>query len=158
MPILKTPNGLEILRFVLSDTPDVPADDQQVPLTWAIIVARYKAGYVFAYNYNRKQWELPGGKLERGETAAEAIQRELREESCQIANWVVCKGVFKIRLELDRGGKLEYGALYYTELDELHPFKPNNETNALTISDPSHDTEGVTSSWSRWFIHMAASD
>ena len=155
MPILTTKTGLQILRFVPSDSPNVPADDQHIPLTWSIVIARYEAGYVFAYNHHRKQWELPGGGIEHGETPAEAAQRELKEEASQIADWVVCKGVFKLRLRPQKGGTLEYGAMYYTELDTLLSFSPNNETSDLTICDPAHDTKQISTPFSRWMIRMA---
>ncbi len=151
MAILITQHGLEVLRFIACDTPEIPEDDRDVPLTWTMVVAQYEDGFVSAYNFNRKQWELPSGGIESGETPEACARRELLEESSQIAGELVCKGLFKMRS--GKSSSPEYAALYYTTIENLQPFIPNNETNQLRIwktTDPLDQSTKL----SRWVVKM----
>jgi ADP-ribose pyrophosphatase YjhB (NUDIX family) len=47
-----------------------------------------RRGRVLLLKNEREEWELPGGRLELGETPAEAVAREIREET----TWMVTTG------------------------------------------------------------------
>ncbi|GAB6932594.1 hypothetical protein JCM14719A_09470 [Calditerricola satsumensis] len=62
-------------------------------MSWKIPVSikgiLFKDNNVILLKNERKEWELPGGRLERGETPGEGLLREMREElgvSCSIDN------------------------------------------------------------------------
>jgi ADP-ribose pyrophosphatase YjhB (NUDIX family) len=149
MALLTTRDGLEVLNFVYCDTPETPAADSHIPLTWTMIVARYGNGYVSAYNFNRSQWKLPSGGIEPGESPEDCARRELLEESGQIAGELECKGVFKVR---DNGlARTMSVTVYCAEIETLQPFVPNDETNRLRIWHVD-DPDAMSTELSRWLI------
>ncbi|MBE8516483.1 NUDIX hydrolase [Amycolatopsis sp. H6(2020)] len=52
-----------------------------VPLPAALIVVVHAGAVLMMFDKRRRQWELPGGMREAGETAREAAARELAEET-----------------------------------------------------------------------------
>ncbi len=49
----------------------------------AFAIVKVGDKYLFGFNNWRKQWELPAGGIEQGETARKAAERELFEETHQ---------------------------------------------------------------------------
>ena len=49
-------------------------------MNWIYSVIFLDKRFVMVYNPKRKGWEMPGGHVERGESASEAAVREAREE------------------------------------------------------------------------------
>ena len=47
----------------------------------ATIVVRYQNKWIYCQHQDRETWEIPGGHVEKGETALEAAMRELQEET-----------------------------------------------------------------------------
>lgn len=80
LTLLTQNNGYQFLDFVFVKEEEM---DQYQPLagSFAIIICEQK--YLICYNIWRKQWELPAGKREEGETAKECAIRELFEETGQ---------------------------------------------------------------------------
>src|SRR5476651_895818 len=124
--LARTREGHELLTF-LSGVSAIPPKDTHIPLTWTLVIARYKGQMIWCYNPARSQWETPGGGIEPGESLDECATRELHEESGQIALKLTFKGIFKIRLAPDH--RLEYGGLFTAEIGELRPFVANDETS-----------------------------
>ncbi len=54
-------------------------------------VAMDESGFLMVYNEKRNGWEMPGGKIEPGETVREAAERECLEESGYEVTAVECR-------------------------------------------------------------------
>jgi len=63
-----------------------PQTPGRYPISVKAVVVR--AGRVLLLKNEREEWELPGGRLEFGETPAEAVAREVSEET----GWKVVTG------------------------------------------------------------------
>lgn len=50
-------------------------------IKFVVIPSQYQGKWIFVRHKERNTWEMPGGHIEAGETAAEAAKRELYEES-----------------------------------------------------------------------------
>ena len=62
------------------DDPDAPAANSLVPAASAVVVD--DAGRVLLHRRkDNDQWALPGGAVELGESVAECVVREVREET-----------------------------------------------------------------------------
>jgi len=129
--LARTREGHELLAFIVCDEPVAPDEDAHLPLTFTLIVAKHQDRYLLIYERARGQWEIPGGGIERGETPCACAERELFEETGQIAKPLTFRGLFKLRLQPE--GKVEYGALYSTVLDEIRPFVPNEEADRIIL-------------------------
>lgn len=55
----------------------LPSEVDDKLLKYAVIVARYKAQWLFCRHRLRDTWEIPGGHREPGETVEETARREL---------------------------------------------------------------------------------
>ena len=63
------------------------------PLTFSLVIAKYQGKCLLIKNSWRKQWEVPGGYLDEGETPRAAIMREMYEETGQCMDVVNFLGV-----------------------------------------------------------------
>jgi 8-oxo-dGTP diphosphatase len=131
MSIITARNGDEMLVFQTGKEPAPLEDYPDLPLIFSCIVPRYKGGVLYVYNAERKEWELPSGMIEAGETPYEAAVRELQEESGQIAPSLTYVGVCLLRVQPDM--HYEFGAIYTCELDNVHPFQLNEETAGMML-------------------------
>lgn len=111
------------------------------PLTHSLIVVKCQGKFLFMYNKWRKSWELPGGVIEPGETPRECVIRELLEETNQRIEKVEFRGLMKFDLQPSYHGpkRVEYGALFYGELDTLSEFMENDEAGKIILWDGSSD-------------------
>ena len=131
MSIITARNGDEFLAFQVGTEPAPLADYPDLPLIFSCIVPKYRGGVLYVYNAWRKEWELPSGMIEAGETPYDAAIRELREESGQTAASLKYVGVCLLRVHPDM--HYEFGAIYTCELDELTPFQVNEETAGMMV-------------------------
>lgn len=118
-----------LLEFHRGTELDIPAGEQHIPLPVALIVPKYQDKTLMIFNRWREEWELPGGKIEAGETPYEAAIRELAEETGQQVTLLDYVGWMKFQLKPD--DRLELGVLYTCELNELLPFEPNEEASKI---------------------------
>ncbi len=144
--------GNEVRRFVPCDAPVQPADDPNTPITWAKVLAKHGDDYVLLFNYNRQQWETPGGGMESGETLYETAVREVMEETCQVVTNLVHRGLFKLWLADTQ--RSEYGALYTGEIETLLPFIVNNESDKICLWQVGDELEGKISELSLFLIEL----
>ncbi|MEC1177515.1 NUDIX hydrolase [Metasolibacillus meyeri] len=117
---MQTKNHGYIFREFIQLQEHKMAQLEQLAGSYAIIQAEGK--WLICYNRWRKQWELPAGKREVGETLRQCALRELYEETGQIVTELTFLGVAKS--ENIENGKGKYNPVYYGEMEQLMPFIP----------------------------------
>lgn len=111
--------------------------EKKVNFSYVVIISKYMGKFLFVRHKNRITLEIPGGKIEHGETAYEAAHRELAEETG--ATIFSLKKVFYYEVSIPL--KTDYGMVFVSnvtqksadlkfeisELYELNEF-PKNST------------------------------
>ena len=91
-------------------------------IKFAVIVSRSKGKWVFCKHKDRTTLEVPGGHREPGETADEAAERELTEETGAIDFNI--DPICAYSVAKTDNSEETYGMLYYAEINifesELH--------------------------------------
>lgn len=90
-------------------------------------------------------WTLPGGTREAGETAAEALQREVREEACAQVRRFVYLGCQRVDDPDNPAGPVRYYQTRFWARVTLEPFAPAFETIARKLVAP--EEVRATLSW-----------
>ena len=98
---------------------------------FAVMIAKYDGSFLFVYNRLRACWELPGGLVDKGETAQAAAERELFEETGQRTLSSRFLGLLEYITEAREGNLL--GALFCCDVEVLKPFTPNEEIAELGL-------------------------
>lgn len=107
-------------------------------VTGAFAIVKVGDCYLFGFNNWRKQWELPAGGIEQGETARKAAARELLEETHQENDALIFKGLAKV---MRPNGEIRYQAIYQCFQEKLLPFdkKDGDEMDEIILWDLKED-------------------
>lgn len=126
--------GTMLLGFLAAThTPAAPLD---APMPAALAAVWHDHHLLLVFDRHRHQWELPGGRIDPGETPLEAAVRELREESGLHLPGLVLAGYARFRLTAPP--RDEYAALYTAHVTEPHDdFTPTDEISAIRWWDPA---------------------
>lgn len=125
-------NVLVGIRFVAES--DIGLLERQLPMPASLVVVCFEDSVLMIFDSWRRQWELPGGKREPGETARQAAGRELAEETGIEA--VDMDFVAVAECDLRRPNRWEYTALYRTDLQMAPQLVINDEALAFLWWNP----------------------
>lgn len=133
--LAKNKSGWELLEHLVITENEI-SNYENVTGAFAIIMSQEK--FLIGYNTWRKQWEFPAGGIDKGETARQAAERELYEETHQKASNLVFKGLFKVQAP---NNIIKYQAVYYGELNELNDFvrEKDDEMERIMLWDKFED-------------------
>ena len=116
--------------------------DPAIPMPLSLLVAEHNGKVLLVHNAWRREWELPGGLIEDGESAREAAAREFLEETGTPPDEIEFVGVGTVQLGHER--RIEYAAVYRTTLLRLAEFTPNAEIDGLEWWDPTSELPGLS--------------
>jgi 8-oxo-dGTP pyrophosphatase MutT (NUDIX family) len=126
--------GNVLVDFRVTEESDLPTLDSRVPLAASFIVVLFNSSILMIFDRWRRQWELPGGTREEGETARQAAMRELAEETGIEAVELDFAAIAE--LDLRSPTRREYAAVYRTELRAAPRLVVNNEVADFCWWDP----------------------
>lgn len=107
---------------------DVVVDDAPLPLS--LVAWWYDGRLLLVFNRWRREWELPGGTIDPGETPRQAAIRELREETGYEVEQLGFAGY--ARFVLGGGQRPEYAAVFTAGMPPHgSDFIPNEEISAV---------------------------
>jgi 8-oxo-dGTP diphosphatase len=126
--------GNVLVDFHVVEESDLPTLDSQLPLPASFIVVLFGNNILMVFDRWRRQWELPGGNRERGETPRQAAMRELAEETGIEAVELCFAAVAEF--DLRSPPRREYTAVYRTELRGRPRLMINDEVADFRWWDP----------------------
>jgi 8-oxo-dGTP diphosphatase len=108
-----------------------PSFSPEINLTYSVIAAKYDNGWLYVRHHKRKTWEIPGGHIEKDETADKAARRELMEETGALDFTIECVSTYSVL----KNGKTGFGRLYLAEISTLGPVPDTSEIAEVKIMD-----------------------
>lgn len=134
MELTKNKLGYTLLEFETS-----VVDFNKYPvINYSVTIIDYDNKFLICYNRWRKQWELPGGRRNKGETLENCAKREVYEETGQGLENIHILGFAKIS---SPKGRVFHLGVYYSFLTTLKEFIPNDEIKAIKMWDMSSELE-----------------
>ena len=125
--------GLALLDFIKVSEEEMLDKQEYKPITGSLILVKCENKYLIAFNKKRKQWEMPAGGIEQGETPRECVIRELYEETSQIVDDISFKGLFKL---YDKHKDIiKYQAMYLGCAEKIESFIENVEIGEIMLWD-----------------------
>jgi 8-oxo-dGTP diphosphatase len=92
-------------------------------LIYSVIAAKVDKNWLFVRHNKRDTWEIPGGHIEADESADEAAERELMEETGAIEFRLQCVATYAVI----KNGNKGYGRLYLADILKLGPIPDTSE-------------------------------
>ncbi|MFK4567836.1 NUDIX domain-containing protein [Enterococcus sp. UD-01] len=86
--------------------------EEKLHPSYVVIISKYRDKYLFVKHKNRDTLEIPGGKIEYGETAKEAAERELIEETGAIHFSLEPIFCYEVSTHL----KTDYGIVFFATI------------------------------------------
>jgi 8-oxo-dGTP diphosphatase len=108
-----------------------PTHTPEARLTYSVISARYGNKWLYVRHQDRDTWEIPAGHVEEDETADEAAQRELMEETGAVEFKIECVATYSVL----KNGEKGYGRLYLADIFELGPVPDISEIAEVRFLD-----------------------
>ncbi|WP_141577521.1 NUDIX hydrolase [Actinomadura sp. WMMA1423] len=131
-PLAKDRQGNALTDF-LPATLTLPGD---APMPAALAAVWHDHHLLLVYDRRRRQWELPGGRIEPGESPLDAAVRELHEETGLHLPALTLAG--HARFQLVSPPRDEYAALFTGESPARHTaFTPTPEIAAIRWWSPT---------------------
>lgn len=108
-----------------------PSYKPQIKLTYSVIATKYGKKWLYVRHHKRNTWEIPGGHIERDESADEAARRELMEETGALEFTLECVSTYSVL----KNGETGYGRLYLANISRLGPVPDTSEIAEVKIMD-----------------------
>jgi len=108
-----------------------PSYTPDIKLTYAVIAARYNNNWLYVRHHKRNTWEIPGGHIEENETADEAAERELAEETGAVDFRIECVATYSVQ----KNGETGFGRLYFADITKLGPIPDISEIAEMKMMD-----------------------
>lgn len=120
LPLASGPRQMNLLAV-----DRVPEDS--LPAAYALVALRHADRLLMVHVRDRCCWELPGGRLEPGETAREGAVRELYEETGQRVDPEALRFAGYVTTAIGPEQRVLRGALFTGETEAPTPFAAGEE-------------------------------
>jgi 8-oxo-dGTP diphosphatase len=112
-----------------------PSYTPDLELTYSVVAAKYGDGWLYVRHHNRTTLEMPGGHIEKYETADEAARRELMEETGALEFTLECVATYSVL----KNGETGYGRLYLAKVSRFGPVPDTSEIAEIKMMDSLPD-------------------
>jgi 8-oxo-dGTP diphosphatase len=109
----------------IADAYFVAAGDEEEKITFVVALVYQGDKFIMGWNNLRRGWELPGGRVEDGESPLEAVMREVYEESG--ATITTARRIGSLKWKKIETGDIFTGAVFVAEAQEMDELPQDSE-------------------------------